>query len=269
MGTKKASCDAERLRRLLRSRRDLDHAADGASQPSPLDVDLVNETVAGFETYPTDEHRVAWHPPRWQEAFSGASGRDLLHQVERVTAHHAPVDGHAWISRADVFELAAQGDPEVAFLAAMIFGFGPIGYGGTRTRKIVDAAGIKGVAAAFEAHRHAARDSDVPRDWRAVWEPGGTGKLQDVGPAFGSKLAYFAGFNRTANRGPLIVDTNTSNALWAIFGIQGSLKTYAGYDAYVQKANELAVETASRPDDIERALFELGRALRVADKSTS
>ena len=83
------------------------------------------------------------------------------------------------------------------FLAVMAWGFGTIGYGWWRTVQMVNPGGRnceKRITEAVERYRSAFQQdgsAGVARAWSK-----GDGKIPGVGPAFASKLAYFACYER-------------------------------------------------------------------------
>ena len=62
---------------------------------------------------------------------------------------------------------------------------------------------------------------------------------------------------------PLIADANTSKAVNKLFGISRSARSGSSYVQYVDKACEIAATIGgdTRPDDVERALFEIGKKI--------
>lgn len=217
------------------------------------------EQIARFNER-TDEHAVLWNGEAWAaaEAWSEGTARrvralaDSLHDGTRD-------DGWRLISRQAVFE--RRDDPIDLFLAAMAWGFGNRGYGWRRTSAIVEHSGEATITRCVKELQRAASADGCEGTWRA-WSRGGAAKMRGLDTAFASKVAYFACFDRTSGRGPLIADINTAWALWALDGIWDSRKSAALYARYVEWAERWADDLRCRPDDIERALFILGPEIR-------
>jgi hypothetical protein len=86
--------------------------------------------------------------------------------------------------------------------------------------------------------------------------------LRGLGPAFGTKLAYFANYSDEWVDGPLIADRWTAWTFWALNGrwdIRASAEWYA---EYVHCTRAWAARLESRPDDVERAFFVAGPYVR-------
>nr|BFE64548.1 hypothetical protein GCM10020063_090740 [Dactylosporangium thailandense] len=155
-----------------------------------------------------DGQRVRWNAAAWQ---SGLAGTALASPVDAVASGLPHGNGYVSISRADVFAFAQR--PYESFVAAMAWGFGPSGYGWYRTRSILEAAEPDRIPQLITALR-AVADSAV-QTWASLE---GTAGLRGLGPAFGTKVAYFAGYDRVHRCGPLITDRWTAWAHWALTG---------------------------------------------------
>lgn len=90
----------------------------------------------------------------------------------------------------------------------------------------------------------------------------GSGKVPGLGPAFASKVAYFAIYERKSGAGPLIADLNTAWSVWALGGIWDSRYFPEKNSDYVQWCGRWTRALGCRPDDIERTLLNLGPAIR-------
>jgi hypothetical protein len=225
--------------------------------------DILTRGIEALEV-PTDDHSVRWNAKAWVEAEPWSSGtRARLRDLAKTLDDGTSKDGWVQISRKDVFSRADLGWLDL-FLAAMAWGFGVRGYGWYRTGHIIRKAGDVAVARAVEQLASAGRVGSSAA-WQA-WSPRGEAKLEGLGSAFASKVAYFAAFDRVSERGPLICDINTAWALWALGGIWDSRATADLYSQYVAWSEHWAVELRRRPDDIERALFTIGPPLQLAWK---
>jgi len=225
----------------------------------------LEERVAGD----TDAHNVPWSAQLWCEASVWTPA--VLSRLESLRSE-LPVDTKRgeWlrISRAAVF--AHRDDPLMLFLAAMAWGFGTTGYGWHRTSRILSCGEDRVVDAVSEIAA-AARTGGPEAAYRA-FARGGAGRLVGLGPAFASKVAYFAAFDGT---GPLIVDLNTTWTYWALTGAWDSRYGAAKYGAYVDWAERWAQDLDQRVDGmqirsdaIEMVLFREGPALRQLHRQT-
>jgi hypothetical protein len=87
---------------------------------------------------------------------------------------------------------------------------------------------------------------------------GGESNVTWLGPAFFTKLLYFAGFDRTPGPQPLILDRFVAKTLgWRTTGW-----TATDYGTYLDAATSWAGEYATTPDVVERTLFEIGKRRR-------
>lgn len=219
----------------------------------------LEERVAGD----TEAHNVAWNAQIWCDAPVWTPAvRSRLDALGRELP--ADANRREWlrISRAAVF--AHRDDPLMLFLAAMAWGFGTTGYGWYRTSQILS-CGEDRVVDAVSAIAAAARTGGPEAAYRA-FAGEGAGRLVGLGPAFASKIAYFAAFDST---GPLIVDLNTTWTYWALTGQWDSRYGADNYGAYVDWAERWAQDLDQRVDGmpiradaVERVLFAEGPALR-------
>jgi hypothetical protein len=183
---------------------------DRSTQP-PVELETIVAELG--KDVPIDEHGVRWDPDAW---WSGI--RETYPDSGWITSRLSNLPA-SLILRAHVFALA-DGPPLEFFLATMAWGFGPVGYGWWRTASIGEKPGPEQLDRAVAHLRIRARQGPEEA-WRA-WKDPRAAQISGVGTAFASKLAYFAGFNRQSSRGPLIADTNTAWAIWALAGISNS-----------------------------------------------
>ena len=172
---------------------------------------------------------------------------------------HCNIEGRkSLISREQVVSFGET--PEKLFIASMVFGYGDRGYGAWRVARICSRVSRDELINAFEA-QYAAAAMSADASWKSHT---GSARLKYFGPAFATKFAYFAELRQRAEFPiPLIADANTSKAVNKYFGISESAKVEVSYLQYVDKACEIAAEIGgnTRPDDVERALFEIGKKL--------
>ena len=249
---------------------DLDTLVRARRRVPSLDEDLtarvLKDAVTRTTETTTDEHGVGWSADAWLSR-SDWDGEARAHvQALAATLPEVPEhDGRLWITRADVFDRSEEADGLDLYLAAMAWGYGRVGYGAWRTAAVLRRNGAVGVRRTVDRLRGMALDPSS--DSFRAWSAGGEAKLTGVGTAFASKLAYFAAYDRSSGRGPLIADVNTSWALWALTGIESSRVSARRYEQYVAWAQDQASGLRCRSDDIERALFELGPTVRAMDRS--
>ena len=217
--------------------------------------DLVRATIArntaGGRT--VLDQAVRWNPARWSAP--------RLRRPAAIAAEHSSAGkgGELLLDRRQVMKIAASADdPVVSFVATMIWGHGVRGYGARRVEDILSSAGtslhgrLDGIAAAAR--------QDAAAAWDAFMT---THKLVGLGPAFASKFAYFDAFAAGPPRTslpPLIVDLNTSWAMWDLVQLARSVERRDGYLEYIRLVVDWAA-TDWRPDEIELALFEIGKGV--------
>lgn len=91
----------------------------------------------------------------------------------------------------------------------------------------------------------------------------GRNRLHNLGPSFGTKFLYFAGFDRShGDRQPLILDQYVALALNRLCGLNWPKHGWATsqYAEYLDLAHSWAGAWQVSPDVIERVLFSVGKA---------
>jgi hypothetical protein len=240
------------------------------SGPTPSALARTIESLARSEHI--GEHGIDWEPGRWivgirQHRDRLKDSQFLIPHIERVANHSLGDNGSETVNgdlvvvrRRHLFELA-DADAVDFYVGVMAWGFGSTGYGWWRTAATAHTAGAARLRSAVTELRSAARKS---ADWAfRAWSRRGIGKLPGVGTAFASKLAYFAAFERLP-QAPLIADANTAWAVWALSGIWDSRNDRQKYLSYLDVAYRWADESEARADEVERAFFALGPAVRKA-----
>lgn len=209
------------------------------------------------------DHEIPWYPKTWHdyEGLRWAIGDIAL--IAEACAGSITVRKRAMIPRRIVFEQFRVGDPVTAFLAAMIWGYGTWSWGRPRVQRIHSRNGDE-LRPKLEAIIAAARSGDAGLAWDAFM---GAHRLLFLGPAFATKVAYFAAFADGPPKGkspPLIADALVDLAL----GNPGVTRHKDVYLDYVRAATvaggKIPSNERSRPDQIELALFAEGRHLRKA-----
>lgn len=197
---------------------------------------------------------IAWRRDHWRTDKLAS----FQPRLDEIAERSRTGDGDTLvIERRHVFELA-DGDPVTLFLAAMVWGYGRVGYGPERVGEMVRAAGAE-LAPRLERQREAARCGPAEA-WTSFRS---TDRLIRFGPAFASKYAYFAAFESTTDGvKPLIVDINTSWGIWDLVKLPQSVELKTTYVQYVEAAHHWAEQRNWRADEVEWALFEIGKRVR-------
>jgi hypothetical protein len=227
---------------------------------------ILEALVVGLEKWPVLDHAVPWNFEAWKAGFDVAEGLEDDTRVALVNATFALQDRHdSSIARRDVFEFVnSEGRSEIDwFLAMMAWGHGTTGYGWWRTaraaasrrrnqyRKLCDR--IRAQVEAARRSPESAFDSWSHKDSR-IWF---------VGPAFASKLAYFAvPDDRAGHYRPLIADDNTAWSFWAFTNITDTRTSREKYGSYIRTLHGWAAATSLRADAFERGLFLVGPYVR-------
>lgn len=226
------------------------------------DTDAVlHAALEAMEPSETCQQPINWYGRQW--AAKSKWHRETRKRLEALADTLDPA-GQAEklvIRRSDVF--ARRDDPVDLFLAAMAWGFGTTGYGWWRTAEMVNTAGRnaeKKVRDAVAAY-HTAWTEGGAETLALAWTYG-EGKIAGLGPAFASKVAYFALYDLDSGKGPLIADLNTAWSLWALDGTWDSRYDADKYAHYVEWCEGWGRKRRCRSDDVERALFSIGPTVR-------
>jgi hypothetical protein len=138
-----------------------------------------------------------------------------------------------------------------AFIAAMAWGYGAVGYGPWRVSQALQEpnAGKKLLAIATVL-----RDSGAVAAYRVMSE---SSRMPRIGPAFGSKFLYFAD-PQTHHRRALILDRLVAkwlreNTTFRPNPVPWAPKTYA---AYLDHMHEWAATFDTSPEALELAMFQ-------------
>lgn len=202
-----------------------------------------------------DEHAIAYVAGTWTKWFE--SDNDLATIVSRH-----PLE----LSRRDVGRLATEALAgtvtwRCAFMAAMMWGYGTVGYGAYRTRTMLGTPNA-------ESTIGRAANLVTTGQLGAAYE---SFKVRMCGPAFFTKFFYFVGFGAASLRPlPVVLDSVVANSLerlgvdvsqfiTATRGVDRRITSLgrdaAGYLRYVETMDAWAKAIRCRADQIEMWLF--------------
>ncbi|SFT60828.1 hypothetical protein SAMN05660657_01832 [Geodermatophilus amargosae] len=171
------------------------------------------------------------------------------------------------VQRRDVFALAEQAHTPVGavhtYVAAAAWGSRSGREVSRRLRAFTD---VEAVAAKLAAVTGILAADGAEAGFTALLH--GDQRIAHVGPAFGTKFLYFAGYKCVpSGPQPLILDENTGVAVQRLTGapcpyVQVSPTDYAGYLRMLHRWAEAWGNC--EPDVVERAVFDVGKAPRLA-----
>lgn len=212
------------------------------------------------------QHSVRITPGWWVDVLQEAEANEAVVRPDGEDAEGSPT-----LSRSRLFELAkqassAQDDEAVPRLFWHILAWGT-GTGARNNRRRVRAVTAR-QAHVVDVLRDAMQLSRTePADAYALFRPTRRNVVPWLGPAFFTKVLYFAGQGESSHKA-LILDDRVAGALrdrcgWESLRTGGGwpVSTYARYiDLLDRWAADLAapVERAVAPDEIERWLFSKG-----------
>jgi len=193
-----------------------------------------------------------WHRERWASRLRGLPDSDSFLDeipplVDRATISKVVLDAHD------------SGRTDLAFVAAMIWGYGPAGYGPFRTDRVLRGDGQAGVLTKLDEAAAIARNEGAVAGFYAM--NNAPGRVRYLGPAFFTKWLYFT----TATEGPdgstaaPILDLRVQRWLARHAGISLRLDRTRDYARYLQ----LLDAWGKRPGGVlsratvERAIFSL------------
>jgi predicted house-cleaning noncanonical NTP pyrophosphatase (MazG superfamily) len=208
-------------------------------------ISAVPESIRQYGTSDVDAQRVKWRPEQWAATFAGHEGAHA-----DLTAHSQAASG---IARSFIHGQSER-DPVDLFLMAMAWGYGPNGYGPTRTKAVLDQDGAEEKLAAIV---EATRSDGAAAGWHALLV---THKIKGLNMSFGTKLLYFAGYTTEQRPRPLILDERVRASLQKVAPGAVPAKGWvreADYLRFLDLAELWASEPTweQAPDVVEYGLF--------------
>lgn len=219
---------------------------------------LLREKAAPDRSKAVLGQAVSFNPQTWKRRLPEGLWPDELDDLQGTDRFHR-------ITREDVFRLSAQVETPAqalrCYVAACVWGTGTGGLGvvrrarplhlhddaGERLLKAVTTLREDGAVAAYESLRK-----------------GGDTHLKGLGPAFFTKVLYFAGSDTAAGPRPLILDRFVVRA----FNEQAELSwrtnwgwTPGQYERYLDTVAGWASSWGTTADVVERELFDHGKAM--------
>ncbi len=197
------------------------------------------------------KYRSEW----WKLYFTG----DLAHFWPSQLDQPALDDnGYRWISREDVFAIAAEDSALHTAVASTVWGVGKWAFRVgrfvkpfTRNREIVE-ANLERAAAVLAADGPVAAYQAMIR--------GGSASTAFMGPAYFTKFLYFRGYRSAADLKPLILDRRVARGLRGreVFGPKTGDTNWSSnlYRTYLEYCHE---QNPNEPAAVEIVLFNEGK----------
>lgn len=203
-----------------------------------------------------EEQGVPWNREAWATALPEYSG--LFDRLQQRTGNV--------VFRAAVYELQ-DGPSDELLVAAMVWGFGPTGYGASRTREMFEPRNgqpLVEVLDEIRTHSRKGADAGFVALFHQEGDPlVGRARLPMLSTAFGTKYLHFAAHDRMHSPDspePLVYDALVSKSIHQLENppnIPASTSYIRGeqYLAYCQWAQDVANGVGCTATDVEHALF--------------
>lgn len=232
----------------------LDPLEDVPDAPSALAERLGSGAAA-----PAPQRAFPWSPDGWARRLSAVPGIESF----LTELAEAPLDRGAVVRH--VAQTTVEGRTDLAFVAAMIWGYGSSGYGPYRTHRVLSGGGADGTGPDERVLAQLCAASTVAREHGALAGfyalNNAPGKVRHLGPAFFTKWLYFT----TAVEGPddvaaaPILDMRVRQWIAGNTGVRLDLWRTRDYARYLQLLDAWGVRpegTLSRVA-VERSIFAL------------
>ncbi|MEU9738493.1 hypothetical protein AB0E12_04760 [Micromonospora chersina] len=199
---------------------------------------------------PGEPKPVTVHIEKWRAALPPDAWPDGFPEVGSVWRRDVFAVAEAW--------RAGEAGPRQLLSAVLMWGYGPIGYGPWRAARSLEGdPDGKRLVHALEGLRAPAPDEDDLRTaYQRLRDPKES-RLPRLGPAFFTKLLYFAGYQRGASgRQPLILDSVVRRRLPVDAGVRRESGWVSEeWLAYLGWAADQAHRRGIEADEVEMALF--------------
>jgi hypothetical protein len=186
---------------------------------------------------------IVWPRQRWTDRFPSHAAMFAL-LPDRLSR---PVVRRACLGAAD-----SPAAAENAFLAVMAWGYGNVGYGPFRVRRLIDAS--PGAGAQLQAAASKVADGTPVKAYELLGDTGAS-RLVGLGPAFGTKFLYFC--SPTGRPPALILDRLV--AAWLRGNTDLSLNetrwSVWTYERYLETMFAWADELGVAADELEACIF--------------
>lgn len=205
------------------------------------------------------EQRICWYADTWRRGLADVD--EGLRVREVLDALAAANEEHGGLLRSDVIG-AADDDAVHLLVAAMAWGFGPTGYGASRTATMLGTPSLREHLVAMRAESR----TGTPNDAFQSLFTNRRANVRQLGIAMGTKYLYFSGLtSSTDGPRPLVYDINVYKGLCSLSDgpenppHPGRFTRGADYQCVVEWIHQRAAERGLAPDDVEVALFEHGK----------
>ena len=213
--------------------------------PAPV-VRIVNAWIKGGRQ---PQPPIPWPRDRWKESFPQHS--ELLDGLPDAL-------DRSTVARRGCLAAHAKRDAEIAFIVTMAWGFGRVGYGPWRTRRILEATPnaavlLRDIARELRAHGPVAAYEAMTSRARLTW----------LGPAFGTKYLHFCS-SETSPPAAIVLDQRVADWLsrstrLSVDARRWSVSIYAKYFDRLALWSEALDVT---PSDLECCIFQAEANLR-------